>query len=64
MNRVRAPKDTVVDGERILIQKHKRFCWMLELVELGEFQRFTLKWTIGTAMVMLLVAIITGVITL
>jgi CitMHS family citrate-Mg2+:H+ or citrate-Ca2+:H+ symporter len=33
-------------------------------VELGEFQRFTLKWTIGTAMVMLLVAIITGVITL
>jgi len=33
-------------------------------VELGEFQRFTLKWTIGTAMMMLLVAIITGVITL
>lgn len=33
-------------------------------VDLGEFQRYTLKWTIGTSMVMLLVAIITGVITL
>jgi citrate-Mg2+:H+ or citrate-Ca2+:H+ symporter, CitMHS family len=31
-------------------------------VDLGEYQRFTLKWTVGTGIVMLLVSLATGVI--
>ncbi|WP_078410227.1 CitMHS family transporter [Priestia abyssalis] len=31
-------------------------------VDFGDYQRFTLKWTVGTSMVMLLVALVTGII--
>jgi citrate-Mg2+:H+ or citrate-Ca2+:H+ symporter, CitMHS family len=33
-------------------------------VDLGEYQRFTLKWTVGTSLVMLIVSIMVGVISL
>lgn len=33
-------------------------------VDFGDYQRFTLKWTVGTSLVMLVVAIVTGIISL
>ena len=38
VNRVGAPKDTIIDGKRVFIQKNKNLSRVFELVELSEFQ--------------------------